>query len=476
MPLHNPQRLRVPQCLPFASATTLWSICLLAMLASPAWAAPPGEAPPADNGTPDEAASAQTVSAMVKDAPKDAASKGAAPAKDATGGKDPANDRKAKGDRPQPESVESDGVLVSPESREYKANFQEIKSLAIRRILPHGTRVDKGDDLLWLETDDADKQLRDAESEFRLAEIAFREAEFKHEQFLESQKLDREAAERSIERARQDYENFVRVDRDRQLETAENNLKNAKVSLENAREELEQLEKMYRDDDLTEESEEIVLKRARHAVEQAEFRLENTRIQTTRAIEQTIPRAEVDQEQQLRRAEMAFESTRRSLDFDLKRRNQEMEAERRKMEDRRKQLDRLRQERKRMVVKAPVTGIVLHGPLNRGALSDKPSSLDSGSKLSADQVVLTVAPTEPLRVRLTIPEKQLRHFAAGTRAEVVPDAYPEMRLEAWVESLADVPFAAGKYDCLIAIRGRELPAGLVPAMGCRVKVTAEPQD
>ena len=48
--------------------------------------------------------------------------------------------------------------------------------------------------------------------------------------------------------------------------------------------ELTQLEKMYEADDLTEETEEIVLKRQRNSVEFAEFSLESARLSRDRTV------------------------------------------------------------------------------------------------------------------------------------------------------------------------------------------------
>ena len=52
---------------------------------------------------------------------------------------------------------------------------------------------------------------------------------------------------------------------------------------------------MYKEDDLTEASEEIVLKRARQAVENAQFRLEGVEISTERSITQSLPNTVANQ-------------------------------------------------------------------------------------------------------------------------------------------------------------------------------------
>ena len=102
--------------------------------------------------------------------------------------------------------------------------------------------------------------------------------------FKAGQVLDKAAAERALKLAKQAFDNYQQVDRDRSVANANFSLKSAEASLANAMEELKQLEQMYKEDELTEESEEIVLKRAQQAVESAEFRFEGTKVQTERTL------------------------------------------------------------------------------------------------------------------------------------------------------------------------------------------------
>ena len=62
--------------------------------------------------------------------------------------------------------------------------------------------------------------------------------------------------------------------------------------LEYEEEELRQLEKMYKADDITEETEQIVLKRARDTVERAKFRVEIRQIIRDQSLKLAIPRAD----------------------------------------------------------------------------------------------------------------------------------------------------------------------------------------
>ena len=87
-------------------------------------------------------------------------------------------------------------------------------------------------------------------------------------------------AEVAYNRARDDHKYYVEIERPLQEESTKRSLQSSERYLESATEELNQLLKMYKEDDLTEETEEIILKRQRYAVESAEFRLKSSKLST----------------------------------------------------------------------------------------------------------------------------------------------------------------------------------------------------
>jgi len=197
------------------------------------------------------------------------------------------------------------GVVEAVNASEITADNEQISALTIERIVPHGSTIKAGQNVIWFKVKPIAEKQKDADITMRLSKLTMEDEEFSHKQFQENQKLDRAAAVRTWQTQQQAYNNFVRVDRDRTVKTQENSLKSSLASLQNATEELKQLKQMYEADDLTEESEEIVLKRAKRAVESAQFRHEGTKISIDRAIKQTLPRTIAEQEATFARAEHA---------------------------------------------------------------------------------------------------------------------------------------------------------------------------
>lgn len=373
----------------------------------------------------------------------------------------------------KPKTFKLSGVFESLDAQEIKADTEHFAALKIKRILPHGSKVTKGQNVVWFETEEIDKKLKDAETDFRLAKLTQEDEEFNYKQFLENQKMDRAAAERTRKRAQQDYDNFAQVDRERQILTADYNLKSYKYSLENAEEELKQLEQMYKEDDLTEESEEIVLKRAKRAVESAKFRLEGMEITSDRMVSQTVPRTQVDQEDTLARAQLAHEKKLHDLSSARRKQDIEIARKRDKFKDEETKLKEMREERKKIVLQSPAAGIFVHGKLNRGKLSEKPSTLDAGSAATGTQILGTVVSASRMQIRIDLKEEDLSKVAVGDKCKIKAKAFPDHDLGGTVKSISAVAYAGSKYDCVVVFKKDKNAPAIMPTMNCELEFKAK---
>lgn len=233
---------------------------------------------------------------------------------------------------------------------------------------------------------------------------------------------------------------------------------------------------MYKEDDLTKESEEIVLKRARHAVENAQFRLEGVEISTERSITQSLPNAVANQKDALVFAEMAYEKAMRDFAAAGERRKIEINKTRDAFRAAEKKLKELLQERARLMLSSPINGIALHGSLTRGRLGDKPSLLAMGSTVAGSRVVLTVVDPRRLQVRVDLSEAQMASVHEGDTCTVSFPSMPHLKLKGRVSSVGLVPYASTKYDCVVKLRGMPKNAGLKPLMTCKLTFEIEHEE
>ena len=109
------------------------------------------------------------------------------------------------------------------------------------------------------------------------------------------------------------------------VKSAEFMVKYYNFMLDYEKDELEQLEKMYEADDLTEETEEIVLKRQKNSVEFAEFSLENAKLNRDEMLKVRLPRFDIEIKESLERTAMAQARAKWRSQLDLNRARYELE-------------------------------------------------------------------------------------------------------------------------------------------------------
>src|SRR5438045_2386416 len=185
---------------------------------------------------------------------------------------DPSTDKKA--DAPATHTVKKgtlkskaavDGVVEPQQMEPIKLAPKSWSDFTIQEVAAHGARVKKGDVLIKFESDKIKDQLEELEAERPGAKIALELATAELENLEQSTPAKLDAAKRTFRNADEDYSYFESTGRPQREKSAKFSLKGAEQRLENANEELKQLTQMYKADDVTEETEEIMHKRQKFA-------------------------------------------------------------------------------------------------------------------------------------------------------------------------------------------------------------------
>jgi HlyD family secretion protein len=373
-----------------------------------------------------------------------------------------------------------DGVFEAERMAEVALKIEDWPTLKVVSAVDHGARVSEGDVLLTLDTEGIDRAIDDLRRENRIADLAKQSAELALKQAEEMRQLDLEAAERATRQADEDLRRYVAIEKPLAEREAHFGFKRMEQQLAYEQEELKQLEKMYKADDLTEETEEIVLTRQRDAVESAQFALAGVQIQRDKTLQVTIPRAEQTLREAARRAALAAEKAREEVPRAIERQRidgEKMKLERARAEDK---LAKLVAARAAMIVKAPIAGTVYYGSCARGVFGDAmqvASRLEPGSTLTAGVVQMTIVRPRPVFVRATVPEKELHGVRAGVRGTAAPNAYPDLELALIVRSVEAIPLSPGNFGAQLTVEMTPAAEPIVPGMTCRMKLfTYERKD
>lgn len=351
--------------------------------------------------------------------------------------------------------------------------------LVVHKAVPHGTAVKKGTVLLSLDVDKIDQAIRDLKAERALSELAIKQAEEELPVLEKSTPLELAAAERLKKQADEDLKKFLDVDRPLAEESAQQSVKSATHYLEYAKEELKQLEKMYRSKDLTEETEEIILKRQRHQVESSEFYLKSALIRRDQVLKVDLPRQELAAREKAAKETLSLDKARNGLPLALNQKKlalQKLKYENAKNVER---LAKLEKDREGMIVHAPADGIVYYGKCQHGQWTTAAMvtpKLQPGGIVMPDEVLLTVVTPRPFYVEATVEEKDLYRLKPDLKGKAVLTGFPDVKLPATVKGVSAVPLTPGSFAARVAVEPGQGAEALMPGMACAVKLVVYRKD
>jgi multidrug resistance efflux pump len=369
--------------------------------------------------------------------------------------------------------VALDGVFVASEMTEVPLRPEAWTDYEITEVVAHGKKVREGETLIKFDDETLEEAIDDLELEQRLNELAIRKTEDELPRMEKTLKMNHEVAERANRQAQEDFERYQEIERPQTVKSAEFMVKYYNFSLDYEKDELEQLEKMYEADDLTEETEEIVLKRQRNSVEFAEYSLENAKLNRDETLNVRLPRYDVEIRESLDRAEMALERAKLALSVDLNQARYELEQ---RKEARTKSLDRhgkLLEDRGLMEIKSPAEGIVFYGQCVNGRWSDTSSLITKykpHGNVSPGSILMTIVKDRPVYITASLDEGKRPEVEDGQKASIALPAEGADRLDAKVKSISPIPVSQGKFEIELELDQAEVPDWVVAGMSCKIEV------
>ncbi len=218
------------------------------------------------------------------------------------------------------------------------------------------------------------------------------------------------------------------------------------------------------------ETEEIILKRQKFAVEAAQFRVESTKQNMDRDLTVNIPRERQKLLQTKNEQDFAVILAEATLPTSLAKKEVDIEKLRRDTRKSDKKLEDLKEDLKRLDITAPFDGIVYYGACQNGkwvSAAETAKKLSPGGKVAPHEIFMTVVNREKLVVRTTVPEAELQNVKAGLVGEAAPALAPEKKLAVKVEDLRLIPLPGGGFDARLELENMDgLP--LAPGMTCTV--------
>lgn len=324
--------------------------------------------------------------------------------------------------------------------------------LKIVSIAPQGVAVKKGDVILKLDTDEIERQIAAAGNELKTATAALAKAEADVKLGEEADKIAMTVQTQAEKAAADAVEWWEKVDGPHMLKQFERQVKFARINVEDQTDELDQLKKMYKSEDLTNATADIVVKRAVRALEIANESLslaqqqaeknKATQYETSRQAVANALAQQKNATESLKAAQAQAKVQREAALFSARQAHQA--AQRR--------LENLQEDLSSMTVAAYSDGVVLYGKFSQGNWQGNNVTYSPRDKVQPEQVVLTLV--EPGKVRLIapVPEDKIARVAVGQTAVVTPRALPELATNGKVTAVPAAPTIGGepaKFEVVI---------------------------
>lgn len=374
-------------------------------------------------------------------------------------------------------TVKLSGVFESSQLSEVKLRPDVWSTFKVESVAPQGTRVKQGDVILKFESKEIDEAIREATFEVENGKLSHEEARVELEALKKLVPLDLNDARESFKMANVELDYYQRFYEKLNRMRTDMSLKSSEQNLESVQEEYDQLNKMYKADDLTEETEEIVLKRAMQQIESAKLWHEFSKVSHQEEIQFGLPKAKQRVEEGVVRASLNLQRVEVTLPASLRKKEIEVEKTRLSLSKNEEKLAQLKEDRKLMTIISPADGIVYYGACERGRWGDAQKlaeSLKPGESAATQTVLLTIVNHAAMFVRAEVPEKELYRVLPESPGRMTPTAYPHDRINCRVATIEPVAFGDVIYDARIMITS-DPPHDVHPGMNCEVVLTTYEQ-
>lgn len=374
------------------------------------------------------------------------------------------------------EVVELEGVFEGTHHTAYSLQPKEWSDFVILEAVPHGTSVRAGQVLLRFETESLDDKLAELARQRQVDDLGLRQAEEELAIQQKSMPLDLAKAKQDEQIANEDLANFVKIDRPQRVKDLEFSVEQSENYLSYEREELDQLEKMYKADDLTEETEEIILTRSRNAVKAAEYSLHRSRLSQQQGLDIELPRQEQELKKALRDAALAAEKLGVMQPIELNQARLDLEQKKADFQQQAKTIEHLQSDRELLTIKSRQDGYVYYGDTVAGTwpeIAQLRKTLQPGNTAPTNQTLLHVVAARPMFVRASVPEEHLHELKKGLQVKVTPTGYPDIELEGRVAEISPIPVADGEFEAIVEVKFAAGDAKVVPGMSVKVALPSD---
>ena len=363
---------------------------------------------------------------------------------------------------------ELEAIYEALESAEFKLRLDAYQGeLTVVKVAAAGDTVKKGDLLFSLDTATIEKQIAAIENDLRVARAAHEKAQADLTIGAKGDALALHQAETAVKDAEISLKAYEDVEGKHMVQQVEFNVKLMEDALHDQTEELAQLEKMYKSEELTNATSEIVVRRARRNMERTKTSLDMGRLEAANLKNVRYPQQRAVLVHAIDVAKNALDGVKAAQALSKVQREAEATKAKAALVLLEEQTAKLKGDLAKFTWHSPIDGRVFYGQFQHGAWATSEQvtpMLLTGEKVQAGQVLLTVCGPRT-RARADLAEADYFDVATGLDATVSPAALPDSKQEGTVRAKGTVASAKGAGSAFeVRIEFKEPPHDLLPGM------------
>lgn len=333
-----------------------------------------------------------------------------------------------------------DPVEIGTRTKAYQGEF------TILEVAEPGP-VKQGDVLLRIEPKLLQRQIAQAEADLKNARAHADKAKADFALAVNGDALELKRARDTLRHAEEAARWFADNDSKMMSAMATMQDKISSFQTESAEDELDQLKKMYKSDDLTNETADIVMKRAVRILDIYRVMSEVYGLQTKKLREYMIDFNRQELATRVEQAKHALAQLEVNQEAAKVTRQTGLDAATMAVSAAEDRLADLKNDLAVFEVKAPADGVLMYGAFkNKAWQPTPPETLRAGEKIPPGQVVLTLVQPGRLRVVSEVPESKLSLLTPGKPGRITPAADPGRSYPLTVRRVESLGAAKGDWQ------------------------------
>jgi len=337
-------------------------------------------------------------------------------------------------------------------------------------IADHGSLVKKGDPLLVFNTEDIDLKIADMRQTVATGTLDLAQAELDLATLEKTVPEQLSRLKRGASVAAEELDYFTKTRRKAAEETAGQSLKRQQQMLASYQEELKQLLQMYEADDITEDTEEIILQKQRDSVEYAEFALRMETLDQKRTLEVSLPREAVSLTERRDDTALQLEKASKDLPRTLEQKKLEVAGLKTSLTRNEQALADLKKDRNLFEIEAPADGIFYHGAIQDGkwTTGDLVKSLEPEGSAPVGKDFASFIPTPSnLTVHAFLKQADAAALSSGSEGIATLAGREHLPIPVKIAKLSQTPNPDGSYPATLTATW---PESVKPTAGQALEV------